>query len=124
MARFRRKVEKLTSGLATIDGIKVVPPAGTFYVFPDVRAICNRLGLTSHGLALYLLQGADDAFGVACLGGECFGAAGAGFLRLSCAEPVERIEQAVAFLPEAFARADRVRKFLVANPQYGLHEPY
>ncbi len=51
-------------------------PAGTFYVFPDVRAICNRLGITSHGLALYLLEGADDQFGVACLGGECFGEAG------------------------------------------------
>ena len=100
MARFRRKVERLTAGLARIDGIQVVPPAGTFYVFPDVREICNRLGLTSHGLALYLLEGADDAFGVACLGGECFGAAGAGFLRFSCAEPDERIDQAVAFLPK------------------------
>jgi aspartate aminotransferase len=124
MARFRRKVERLSSGLAKIDGIQVVPPAGTFYVFPDVRDVCNRLGLTSHGLALYLLQGADDAFGVACLGGECFGAAGAGFLRFSCAEPDERIEQAVAFLPEAFARADRVRRFLVDNPQFALREPY
>ena len=124
MARFRRKVERLTSGLAGIDGIQVVPPAGTFYVFPDVREICNRLGLTSHGLALYLLQGADDAFGVACLGGECFGAAGAGFLRFSCAEPDERIEQAVTFLPQAFDRHDRVRKFLAANPQFALGRPY
>jgi aspartate aminotransferase len=124
MGRFRRKVERLTAGLARIDGIQVVPPAGTFYVFPDVREVCNRLGLTSHGLALYLLQGADDAFGVACLGGECFGDAGAGFLRFSCAEPDERIEQAVAFLPRAFDRPERVRRFLDANPQFTLREPY
>jgi aspartate aminotransferase len=124
MARFRRKVERLTSGLEKIDGIQVVPPAGTFYVFPDVREICNRLGLTSHGLALYLLQGADDAFGVACLGGECFGAAGAGFLRFSCAEPDERIEQAVAFLPQAFDRGVRVKAFLAANPRFALATPY
>jgi aspartate aminotransferase len=124
MARFRRKVERLSAGLAGIDGIQVVPPAGTFYVFPDVREVCNRLGLTSHGLALYLLEGADDAFGVACLGGECFGDAGAGFLRLSCAEPDERIDQAVAFLPLAFDRADRVRRFLDDNPRYALREPY
>jgi aspartate aminotransferase len=124
MARFRRKVERLATGLSRIDGIQVVPPAGTFYVFPDVREVCNRLGLTSHGLALYLLEGADDAFGVACLGGECFGAAGAGFLRLSCAEPDERIEQAVAFLPEALSRTDRVRKFLAANPAFCLTAPY
>jgi aspartate aminotransferase len=124
MARFRRKVERLAHGLSRIDGIQVVPPAGTFYVFPDVREVCNRLGLTSHGLALYLLQGADDTFGVACLGGECFGAAGAGFLRLSCAEPDERIEQAVAFLPEALSRTDRVRTFLAANPGFRLTTPY
>jgi aspartate aminotransferase len=124
MERFRRKVQRLSAGLARIDGIQVVPPAGTFYVFPDVREVCNRLRLTSHGLALYLLQGADDAFGVACLGGECFGAAGAGFLRFSCAEPDERIDQAVAFLPRAFDRAERVRRFREANPQLVLDEPY
>jgi aspartate aminotransferase len=124
MARFRRKVERLAAGLATIEGIRVVPPAGTFYVFPDVRAICNRLGITSHGLALYLLEGADDRFGVACLGGESFGDAGSGFLRFSCAEPDERIEQAVAFLPRAFDRPDRVRRFLQDNPQFALKAPY
>ena len=78
MERFRRKVERLSAGLAKIDGIAVSPPAGTFYVFADVRPLCDRLGLTSHGLALYLLEGADDRFGVACLGGECFGPSGSG----------------------------------------------
>jgi aspartate aminotransferase len=120
MGRFRAKVERLAAGLAAIDGIRVIPPAGTFYVFPDVRAICRRLGLTSHGLALYLLEGADDAFGVACLGGECFGEAGRGFLRFSCAEPDERIDRALAFLPEAFARVDRVRSFLDRYPHFAL----
>ena len=88
-------------GLSRVDGFRVVRPAGTFYVFPDVRAVCNRLGITSHGLALYLLEAADDRFGVACLGGECFGEAGRGFLRFSCAEPDERIDQAMEFLPKA-----------------------
>ena len=87
---------------------RVPRPAGTFYVFPDARPVCNRLGITSHGLALYLLEGADDDFGVACLGGECFGEAGRGFLRFSCAEPDERIDQAIAFLPEAL-EPDRPR---------------
>src|SRR5436305_1914613 len=36
MSRFRRKVERLTAGLSTIEGVSVHPPAGTFYVFPDV----------------------------------------------------------------------------------------
>jgi aspartate aminotransferase len=70
---------------------------------------------------MYTLKGADDHFGVACLGGECFGEAGKGFLRFSCAEPDHRIEQALEFLPEAFARQDRVDKLLVENPQFRLN---
>ncbi len=124
MARFHRKVVRLCDGLERVEGFRVLRPAGTFYVFPDVRAACNRLGITSHGLALYLLEGADDVFGVACLGGECFGDAGAGFLRFSCAEPDERIDEAVAFLPTALGRTDRVRRYLEANPQFVLREPY
>jgi aspartate aminotransferase len=124
MSRFRSKVERLCAGLKSVDGFKVTQPAGTFYVFPDVRPVCNRLGITSHGLALYLLEGADDAFGVACLGGECFGDAGRGFLRFSCAEPDERIDQAIAFIPQALSRSDRVRKYLEANPQYSLRKPF
>jgi aspartate aminotransferase len=124
MERFRRKVDRLCDGLERVDGFRVVRPAGTFYVFPDVRAICNRLQITSHGLALYLLEGADDDFGVACLGGECFGEAGRGFLRFSCAEPDERIEQAMQFLPQALERGDRVRRYLASNPQYVLHQSY
>src|SRR5262249_28725105 len=90
MQRFRTKVELVVVDRRGVDGVKVLMPAGTFYVFPDVSAICKRLGITSHGLAMYLLEGADDRFGVACLGGECFGPAGQGFLRFSCAEPDER----------------------------------
>jgi aspartate aminotransferase len=124
MERFRRKVVRLCEGLERVEGFRVLRPAGTFYVFPDVRTVCNRLGISSHGLALYLLEGADDGFGVACLGGECFGDAGRGFLRFSCAEPDERIDQAIAFLPTALERTERVRRYLAANPQFGLGEPY
>jgi len=124
MGRFRRKVERLVGGLSAIDGLHLAMPAGTFYVFPDVRAICNRLGISSHGLALYFLEGADDAFGVACLGGECFGEAGRGFLRFSCSEPDERIDRAIAFLPEALSRSDRVARFLTDRPQFRLREPF
>jgi aspartate aminotransferase len=124
MGRFRRKVEMLCDGLERIDGFGVIRPAGTFYVFPDVRSVCNRLGITSHGLALYFLEAADEQFGVACLGGECFGAAGAGFLRFSCAEPDELIAKAIAFLPTALERTERVRDYLRANPKYVLSSPY
>jgi aspartate aminotransferase len=118
MAKFRRKVELLVRELKAVPEVEVEMPAGTFYVFPDVSAICRRLGIRSHGLAMYLLEGADDRRGVACLGGECFGPAGAGFLRFSCAEPDDRLVEAVHFFREAVMRIDRVAAFLSANPAY------
>jgi aspartate aminotransferase len=120
MRRFHKKVMLLVEDLRKVNGVKVLMPAGTFYVFPDVSAICQRLGIQSHGLAMYLLEGADDDLGVACLGGECFGPAGQGFLRFSCAEPDERLRQAVRFLAEAVTRTDRVRRYLEGHPKYRL----
>jgi aspartate aminotransferase len=124
MRKFREKVELLTAGLNRIDGFHTLDPTATFYVFPNVAPVCNRLGITSHGLALYLLEGADDRFGVACLGGECFGEAGHGFLRFSCAEPNERLQQALDFLPVALGRADRVHSYLDRHPEHRLSQPY
>ncbi|MBM4069439.1 MAG: aminotransferase class I/II-fold pyridoxal phosphate-dependent enzyme [Planctomycetes bacterium] len=123
MQRFRKKVELLVEDLRRLDGVKVLMPAGTFYVFPSVAEICQRLGIQSHGLAMYLLEGADDKKGVACLGGECFGPAGQGFLRFSCAEPDERLKEAVQFLAGAVTRSDRVQKYLDGNPKYRLATP-
>jgi aspartate aminotransferase len=120
MVQFRRKVELLVSELRTVQGIQVLLPAGTFYAFPNVTAICQRLGIRSHGLAMYLLEGADERRGVACLGGECFGPAGQGFLRFSCAEPDNRLREAVAFFAEAITRGERVARYLKANPHYRL----
>jgi aspartate aminotransferase len=120
MARFGKKVERLVGALRQVPEVKVVMPAGTFYAFPDVTAVCRRLGITSHGLAMYLLEAADDHKGVACLGGECFGPAGQGFLRFSCAEPDDRLVEAVAFLREAVTRQDRAARYLDAHPKYRL----
>lgn len=124
MAAFRAKVERLVAGLNRIEGFRTIAPTATFYAFPNVAAVCNRLGVTSHGLAMYLLEGADDRFGIACLGGECFGEAGHGFLRFSCAEADERIDAALAFLPDALTRTDRVATFLDSHPEHRLRRAY
>lgn len=124
MKLFRTKVELLAQGLNTIDGFHTLDPTATFYVFPNVAKVCNDLGIKSHGLALYLLEGADDRFGVACLGGECFGDAGQGFLRFSCAEPDDRLREAIQFIPQAIGRRDRVAAYLEKHPQYRLDRPY
>jgi aspartate aminotransferase len=124
MKEFQQKVELLVDGLNKIDGVSCLMPGGTFYAFPSVAAVCNRLGITSHGLALYLLEGADDRRGVACLGGECFGDAGKGFLRLSCAQPDDRIAEAFAFMAGAFKTQERVELYLKQYPDFRLAEQY
>ena len=124
MQDFRRKVELLVDALNRLDEVSCLRPGGSFYVFPSVAPVCNRLGIRSHGLAMYLLESADDELGVACLGGECFGAGGEGFLRLSCAEPDDRLLAAVDFMRKAFQREDRVAAYLNDHPRYRLPEPY
>ncbi|MSR54025.1 MAG: aminotransferase class I/II-fold pyridoxal phosphate-dependent enzyme [Gemmataceae bacterium] len=118
MLKFKKKVELLVSELKKVDGVTVLMPAGTFYVFPNVSKICQKLGITSHGLAMYLMEGADDKQGVACLGGECFGASGNGFLRFSCAEPDERLVEAVKFFADAITRTERVKAYLEGHAKY------
>jgi len=120
MAKFHKKVELLVRELRSVDGVNVEMPAGTFYVFPNVSAICRRLGLRSHGLAMYLLEGADDKKGVACLGGECFGDHGQGFIRFSCSEPDDRLVEAIRFCADAVTREGRVNAYREANPKYRL----
>jgi aspartate aminotransferase len=124
MEQFRNQIELLVKGLNSIPGFYALRPMATFYAFPNVAPVCNRLSITSHGLAMYLLEGADDAVGVACLGGECFGEAGAGFLRFSCAEPAERLKVAVEFISQAIGRPDRVDRYLRSHPQHRLSRPY
>lgn len=118
MGLFGGKVRMLCEKLKTVPGVTCEVPKGTFYAFPGVQAICERLGITSHGLALYLLEGADEKVGLACLGGECFGDAGFGFLRFSCAGSDEVLSGAVDFFADAITRTDRVQAFLKARPEF------
>ena len=124
MALFRGKVELMVAGLNQIAGVRCLQPRGTFYLFPSVIEICNTLGITSHGLAMYLLEAADDRLGVACLGGECFGVEGGGFLRFSCAATDDELREALAVLPTAFAQTSRLRDYLTSHPEYRLTSNY
>ncbi len=120
MLKFKKKVEILVAALKKVPDVTVEMPVGTFYVFPNVSRICKRLGITSHGLAMFLLEAADDKMGVACLGGECFGPAGQGYLRFSCAEPDDKLVKAVEFLELAVQRPERVQKYLETHAKYKL----
>ncbi|MFN2208764.1 MAG: aminotransferase class I/II-fold pyridoxal phosphate-dependent enzyme, partial [Candidatus Promineifilaceae bacterium] len=62
-------------------------PQGAFYVFPNVQSF----GVSSAELANRLLEKG----GVALLPGTAFGAFGEGFLRLSYANSIENIQEAL-----------------------------
>jgi aspartate aminotransferase len=96
MAEFARRRDLVAAGLNAIPGWSCQMPAGAFYAFPNVRA----LGGDSRQLADYFLGQA----GVALLSGGGFGAAGEGYLRLSYANSIEKLEQALDRLATATAR--------------------
>jgi aspartate aminotransferase len=87
VAEFRRRRDLIVEGLNALPGISCVQPKGAFYVFPNITA----LGRTEVEVAEALL----DEAGIATLPGTSFGAYGKGYLRLSYATSMEKIEQAL-----------------------------
>ena len=84
-------------GLNELPGVSCVTPQGAFYAFANVRGT----GMRSRDLQRALL---DDA-GVGTLAGTAFGKHGEGFLRLSYANSVENLEEALR----------RMKQFLLAR---------
>jgi aminotransferase len=80
----RRRV--VVDGLNAI-GLPTFEPRGAFYAFPDIRPT----GLSSEDFAQGLLAAAD----VALVPGDAFGPSGEGFVRLSYAAAMDRIETAL-----------------------------
>jgi aspartate/methionine/tyrosine aminotransferase len=88
VAEFRRRRDLVVDGLNAIPGISCRRPKGAFYAFPNIRAT----GLSSQELADALLEEA----GVATLSGTAFGQYGEGYLRISYANSIPNLEQALA----------------------------
>jgi aspartate aminotransferase len=95
VAEFAKRRDVMVEGLNRIEGLSCVDPTGAFYAFPN----CAGIG-PSHKVAVELLERA----GVAALWGSAFGSGGDGYLRLSYANSVENIRDALeaieATLPE------------------------
>ena len=85
----------LVEGLNAVPGMRCALPGGAFYAFPNVRGT----GLSSAELETYLL----DEAGVATLAGTGFGEQGEGYLRISYANSVERLQEAVRRVQAACA---------------------
>ena len=77
----------MVDALNRLPGVRCVEPGGAFYAFPNI----SGTGLTAKALQTRLLE----ECGVATIAGTSFGAMGEGFLRLSYANSVDAIRQAV-----------------------------
>ena len=93
-AEYRRRRDFLVAALNAA-GLKTLMPKGAFYLFPDIRAT----GLSSEAFCLELLE----KYGVACVPGSAFGACGEGFIRLSYATSMEKIQIAARRIAEFVA---------------------
>jgi aspartate/methionine/tyrosine aminotransferase len=87
VAEFRKRRDVFADGLNQIPGIRCLKPLGAFYLFPNVSAV----GLSSDEFANRLLNEA----GVAVLPGTAFGNYGEGYIRLSFANSLTNIEEAL-----------------------------
>lgn len=96
LAEFRRRREVVVAGLNRLPGVSCVMPRGAFYAFPNI----SGTGLTARELADTLL---DDA-GVAVLAGTAFGAYAEGYLRLSYANSLANLEEALAAFGQLLER--------------------
>jgi aspartate aminotransferase len=84
---YQARRDAIVAGLNAIPGITCQRPQGAFYVFPNIKSI----GLPSNQLAGILLEKA----GVAVLPGSDFGQHGEGYLRLTYANSLDNIRQAL-----------------------------
>lgn len=85
--------DAIVSGLNKIEGLSCQMPKGAFYVFPNT----TRLGMKSKELMTLLLEKAH----VATLDGTAFGQGGEGYLRLSYATSIDKIQEGLRRIDSA-----------------------
>ena len=90
---FERRRDRIYELLKEIDEIQVHKPEGAFYFFPEIRIDIP----SAAAFAQYLLEN----FGVALLPGEAFGKQGQKHVRISFANSLEILEEAVRRFKEA-----------------------
>ena len=90
MAAFGARRQVVLEELATVPKVSCIEPAGAFYAFPNI----TETGVSAKDLEVRLLEEA----GVATIAGTSFGQHGEGYLRLSYANSVENIREAIGRL--------------------------
>jgi aspartate aminotransferase len=99
LSEYRRRREYLIPALNEVPGISCLSPEGAFYAFPNIKPIlANSTFKTSAEVQLHLLE----KYHIAVVSGSAFGIEG--YLRISYANSLEALKDAVARLHE-FARS-------------------
>ena len=88
---FKERHDFVVDALNDIDGISCLPTDGTFYVFPNLQNIINRIGAIGNDIDLseYLIEKA----GVAVVPGSAFGCQG--HIRISIATSMNNLEKSI-----------------------------
>jgi aspartate aminotransferase len=104
LAEYTKRRKRIVEGLRTIPGVTCEWPGGAFYAFPNISAHlgdgARAVAKNCTELSKLLLEKAH----VAVVPGEAFGAPG--FLRISYATSIERIEEGLRRLKIFFSRAE------------------
>ncbi len=127
VSEFQARRDWIVPALNEIDGVRCAMPKGAFYVFPNVRGVCERLGVLdayaglqaearartspSRMLQMFLLY----RHGVATLDRKSFGGIGADdehFLRVSIASSLDELKTGVARIAAAADDRDGMESFL------------
>jgi aspartate/methionine/tyrosine aminotransferase len=113
VGEFRERRDFIVKGLNAIEGFSCRTPAGAFYAYPNVTAVCRRLGFRdSKSLQQFLLHKA----GVAVLGQHCFGTRQPDedqeYIRFSYVSSLEDLTEAIKRIGAALSDRRMVGEFL------------
>jgi aspartate aminotransferase len=91
---FKKRAEIMYTQLNEIEGFNCQKPKGAFYCFPNITGT-NKNATEIQNILL-------DQIGVATVAGTSFGKFGEGYIRLSCANSEEAIEEAILRMKTIF----------------------
>ena len=91
---FKKRAEIMYTQLNEIEGFNCQKPKGAFYCFPNITKT-NKNATEIQNILL-------DQIGVATVAGTSFGKFGEGYIRLSCANSEEAIEEAILRMKTIF----------------------
>jgi aspartate aminotransferase len=103
LAEYSRRRDRIVSGLRAIPGVTCVEPGGAFYAYPNISAHLGNGIADATALSKVLLEKQH----LVVVPGDAFGTPG--YIRLSYATSIDRIEEGLRRLEKFFAMAEAAR---------------